>query len=303
MDEFVRLENAVVTTGTFDGVHVGHQTIINRLKEIAQRIGGETVLMTFHPHPRAVLQPENTTLKLLSDIHEKTFLLEQAGIDHLIIQPFTIPFSRKTSLEFIEELIVEKIGTTKLVIGYDHHFGRNREGSFEHLKEYGPMYGFEVEEIPAQEIDDVNVSSTKIREALLNGDITTANLYLGHEYMLTGEVVGGDSLGRKLGYPTANIHNNEASKLIPKVGVYAVKVLWNNEWFGGMLNIGVRPTVTDELITKIEVHIFDFDHSIYGQQVQVFFCERLRDEKRFDSVEALKAQLANDEKAAKKLLG
>ena len=298
----MKLEKAVVTTGTFDGVHVGHQTIINRLKEIALRIGGETVLMTFDPHPRAVLQPENTDLKLLSDINEKTFLLEQAGIDHLIIQPFTIPFSRKTSLEFIEELIVEKIGTTKLVIGYDHHFGRNREGSFEHLKEYGPMYGFEVEEIPAQDIDNVNVSSTKIRAALQEGDISTANLYLGHKYMLTGEVVGGDALGRKLGYPTANIHNNETRKLVPKTGVYAVKVLWNNEWFGGMLNIGIRPTVTEETITKIEVHIFNFDHSIYGQQIRVFFCARLRDEKRFESLDALKQQLHEDEKSARILL-
>ncbi|MDB4656185.1 riboflavin biosynthesis protein RibF, partial [Flavobacteriales bacterium] len=197
IDDFKKVKGAVVTTGTFDGVHVGHRKIINRLNEIARKVGGESVLLTFHPHPRMVLFPDDHGLELISTMDEKIQLLEEAGVQNLIIHPFTKEFSRTTSLDFIRDILVEKIGTSVLVIGYDHHFGRNREGSFEHLKESGPLYGFDVEEISVQDVDDVAVSSTKIRKALHDGDIDTANKYLAHPFHLSGTVIHGDKLGRK----------------------------------------------------------------------------------------------------------
>lgn len=302
IEQFEKLEKAVVTTGTFDGVHIGHRTILNRLIEVAKKMKGESVLLTFYPHPRMVLQ-EDAELRLLNTIDEKTQLLEKAGIDHLIIHPFTKEFSRTTSLEFVRDLLVNKIGTKKLVIGYDHHFGRNREGSFEHLKEYGPVYGFEVEEIPAQDIDDVNVSSTKIRKALVAGDVKTANNYLGHNFQLNGIVVHGNKVGRELGYPTANIDLQNKYKLIPAEGIYAVKVRLEDKSYNGMLNIGRRPTINSgngEI--SIEVNIFDFKKEIYGEKIQLELIERIRDEKKFDSKEELIAEMQKDQVKCERIL-
>jgi riboflavin kinase/FMN adenylyltransferase len=294
IQDFKDVKNPVVTTGTFDGVHLGHQKIISRLKDIAAEENGETVLLTFYPHPRMVLFPDDNELKLLNTQQEKIELLEKYGVDHLIIYPFTREFSRLTSVEFVRNILVNSIKTKKLVIGYNHHFGRNREGSLEHLKEYGPLYGFDVEEIPAQDIDHIEVSSTKIRKALQTGDIKTATAYLGHEYSITGKVVEGKKIGRTIGFPTANIFVDDKYKLIPADGVYAVKVKQDGRMYGGMLNIGNNPTVNGKFKT-IEVNIFDFDKDIYGQDATIYFIERLRDEVKFNGLEELKAAIAKDQ--------
>jgi riboflavin kinase / FMN adenylyltransferase len=298
LDSYMKVKNPIVTTGTFDGVHLGHQRIIKRLKEIAKKENGETVLLTFFPHPRMVLFPDDDSLKLINIQEEKIELLEKHGIDHLIIIPFTKEFSRMSSLEYVRNILANKIGTKKLVIGYNHHFGRNREGSFEHLIEYGTLYGFEVEEIPAQDIDHVNVSSTKIRNALLEGDIKTANAYLGHPYSIRGLVVEGDKLGRKINFPTANINIKDKYKLIPLPGVYAVDVHYGKHAFKGMLNIGKKPTVSDNNETCIEVNIFDFNAEVYGQELVIDFKERIRNEVKFNNLEELKEQLLKDKKTA-----
>ena len=295
------IKNPVVTTGTFDGVHLGHQKIISRLKAVAAEENGETVLLTFYPHPRMVLFPEDNELKLLNTQEEKTLLLENYGVDHLIIHPFTKDFSRLTSVEFVRNIIVNSIHTKRLVIGYNHHFGRNREGSFEHLKEFGPVYGFEVEEIPAQDIDHIEISSTKIRNALQAGDVETAASYLGHSYSLTGKVAGGQKLGREMGYPTANIVVEDKYKLIPADGVYAVKVVHRNKSYGGMLNIGENPTIEGKG-RSIEVNIFDFNMDIYGDDATIYFIKRLRDEAKFSGLDELKAALAEDKINALKIL-
>lgn len=308
IEEFKNVENPVVTTGTFDGVHLGHRTILNRLKEIAVRNKGETVLLTFFPHPRMVLYPDDNDLKLLNTQDEKIKLLEKTGIDHLIIIPFTKEFSRLTAVEFVRDVLVNKIGVKKLVIGYNHHFGRNREGTLEQLKEYAPTYGFEIEEIPAQDVDNVNISSTKVRDALLDGDVQTANSYLGYDYFLNGTVIKGSRVGQTLGFPTANIEVEEKYKLIPADGVYAVKTELDGEIHNGMLNIGVRPTLNPdgsgqgERKKSIEINIFDFDDDIYDQRLTVYFKARIRDEKKFDDLEALKKQLLIDKEKSISLL-
>jgi riboflavin kinase / FMN adenylyltransferase len=299
--DFKDVKNPVVTTGTFDGVHLGHQKIINRLKDVAREENGETVLITFYPHPRMVLFPEDNDLKLINTQEEKIELLEQYGIDHLIIIPFTKEFSRLTSVEFVRNILVNQIRTKRLIIGYNHHFGRNREGSFEHLKEYGPLYGFEVEEIPAKDIDSIEISSTKIRNALQTGDVKTAASYLGHEFSLTGRVVDGKKIGRQIGYPTANIFVEDKYKIIPEDGVYAVKVRHDNKMYGGMLNIGNNPTVNGKH-TTIEVNIFDFNKEIYEENATIYFIERLRDEVKFNGLEELTAQLAIDKINSLKIL-
>lgn len=299
--EYSPVKNAVVTTGTFDGVHVGHKTIIDRLTGIAAKHDGETVLITFHPHPRLVLQ-KDADLKLLSTIDERIDLLAKAGVDHLIIIPFDKAFSRLTSLDFVREILVNNVGTKRLVIGYDHHFGRNREGTFQHLLEYGPMYGFDVEEIPALEVNDVNVSSTKIRTALQNGEVAKASEFLGQPYSICGEVVKGDQIGRSIGFPTANIHITQSYKLIPKEGVYAVNVIYGNNSYSGMLNIGRRPTVGSNNDVTIEVNIFDFDQSIYGEHLKLEIIKHVRNEIAFDGVNELKLQLEQDLKDCKKIL-
>lgn len=293
--------NSVVTTGTFDGVHKGHKTIVNRLKKIANEAKGETVLITFHPHPRIVLQ-KNPDLKLLSTIDERIALIEATGIDHLVIIPFDKKFAALSSLEFVQHILVEKIGTKKLVIGYDHHFGKNREGSFDHLKTYGPQYGFEVEEIPAQEINDVNISSTKIRAALEQGELIKANDFLGHPYLISGKVVKGEQLGRSIGFPTANIEVESKYKLIPKQGVYAVQLMIDGQNYNGMLNIGVRPTVNDKNKQTIEVNIFNFKGDLYDKTLIIELMQRVRDEKQFNGVNELKLQLEQDLKYCNEIL-
>ena len=292
LEEFGKVKNAVVTTGTFDGVHIGHIKILERLKEIADSVDGETVLLTFFPHPRMVLFSDND-LKLITSQHEKIDLLRKAGVDHLIIHPFSKAFSRLSSVEFVRDVLVNKIGTSRLVIGYNHHFGRNREGSFEHLKEYGPVYGFQVEEICAQDVDAVSVSSTKIRKALDSGDLKTAKVYLGHHFQLSGTVVAGENLGNKIGFPTANIQVLDVHKLIPANGVYAVRVLVREKEYLGMLNIGNRPTVNG-ISKTIEVHIINFDASIYGEEITMVFEGWIRSEQKFKNIEALQCQLLKD---------
>jgi riboflavin kinase/FMN adenylyltransferase len=305
IEDFQNVSFPVLTTGTFDGVHLGHKTILDRLNAIAKKNRGESVLLTFSPHPRIVLFPEQNDLKLLTTREEKIELLEHCGVDHLIIHPFTREFSRLGSVEFIRDVLVNQLHIHKLVIGYNHHFGRNREGSLEHLLECGPVYGFDVEEIPAADIDNVNVSSTKIRAALHNGDIKTARSYLGHNYSLAGVVVKGEGRGTDIGYPTANIRIENPIKLIPANGVYAVYITISDTRYQAMMNIGVRPTVsgnTDTAERTIEVNIFDFDHDIYGEPARVTMVDKIRDEVKFDSVEELASQLAADQDSALNLL-
>jgi riboflavin kinase/FMN adenylyltransferase len=297
LDDFIQLQYAVVTSGTFDGVHVGHQKIFSRLREVASRNFGETVVITYWPHPRLVLHPEDESLKLLNTFEEKADLLKDQGIQHLIRIPFTKEFSQLSSEQFIQEILVKTIGTRKLVIGYDHHFGKNREGSFEQLKINAPRYGFDVEEIPPQEVDHVAVSSTKIRKALEEGDIGTANHFLGQPYRITGRVVTGDRIGHTIGYPTANIEIETRYKLIPPDGIYAVTVSHEHRVFGGMLYIGYRPTVHGTK-RNIEVNIFDFEGDIYGETLTLHFQKRLRGDQTFDGLEAMTAQLHKDKQDA-----
>ena len=251
-----------------------------------------SVLLSFFPHPRMVLQ-KDADIKLLNTIEEKQQLLARFGLDNFVVLPFTKEFSRISSTEFIREIISNGLNTKKLVIGYDHQFGRNREGSFEHLKECEHLYGFEVEEIKAQNIDQVTVSSTKIRKALANGDIKTATSYLGYDYMLTGTVVMGKKLGATINYPTANLHIPQDYKLIPKNGSYVVSSYINNNLVYGMMNIGFNPTVNGSKKT-IEIHFFDFDENLYGKNIQVNLLERLREEQKFNSIRDLKKQLDKD---------
>jgi len=301
LEDFTRLPNAVVTSGTFDGVHVGHQKILHRLKEIASKNNGETVVITFWPHPQMVLHPENHSLKLLNTFEEKAALLKAEGIQHLLRIEFTKEFSHISSLDFIQKILVETIGTKKLVIGYDHRFGHNREGSFEQLKLNATNYGFDVEEISRQDVDHISVSSSKIRQALEKSDIETATHLLGKPYMLTGQIVQGDKLGRELGYPTANVEVDSRYKLIPADGIYAVNVKYENKIFKGMLYIGPRPTVngTNQVI---EVNIFDFNREIYGESITIYFHRYLRGDKKFDNLDLLKQQLHRDKEDALKIL-
>ncbi len=301
IDDFSRLDSAVVTSGTFDGVHIGHQKILTRLKEISEKSNGETVVITLWPHPRLILKPEDDTLKLLNTFEEKAEFLRQQGIQHLLRVPFTKEFSQITSSEFISNILVNTIGTKKLVIGYDHRFGKNREGSFEELKINGPTYGFTVEEIPRQDIDHVAVSSSKIRLALEAGDVETADHFLGRPYSISGEVIKGDKLGRVLGFPTANIDVDSHHKLIPAEGIYAVTIVHEGKNYGGMLYIGTRPTVGGTR-QSIEVNIFHFDQQIYGQNLKVNFIRMLRPDARFDNLEDLKRQLYEDQRATLQVL-
>jgi riboflavin kinase/FMN adenylyltransferase len=295
-DSILEIKNPVLTIGTFDGVHIGHQKIIERLNEEAAKIDGESVLFTFYPHPRMVLFPDSHGLKLIQTQAEKIDKLRKCGLQNVIVFPFTKEFSRLTAIEFVRDYLVNRLNVKKLVIGYDHQFGKNREGSLEFLKEIADTYDYEVIEIPAQDIDEVNVSSTKIRNALLGGDIETANNYLGENFELTGTVVKGNQIGSQIGFPTANIQIDSELKLIPGNGVYAVYVrLEDGSLVNGMLNIGTRPTVTASDELRIEVHLFDTALNLYGQKLTVRFLKRVRDEIRFEDKESLINQLKNDE--------
>ncbi|GAB2453791.1 riboflavin biosynthesis protein [Hymenobacter qilianensis] len=306
--QFPFLGQAVVTSGTFDGVHVGHQKILHRLLEVARQSGGPAVVITYWPHPRLVLDPPPThpeplDLQLLSTLDERIERLEQFGVDYLLIVPFTREFAQLSSEEYIQQLLLRTVGTKKLVIGYDHRFGKNREGGFEYLSKHADRYGLEVEEIPREDVDAVGVSSTRIRRALLSGDIATANRHLGYPYSLTGKVVRGQQLGRTIGFPTANLELEEASKLVPAHGVYAVLATTaDGDVQQGMLNIGVRPTVGGNLAQTIEVHLLDFSDDIYEQPLTIQLIARLRDEQKFANLDELKAQLAKDADAARQHL-
>ena len=306
--EFPNLSNAVVTSGTFDGVHVGHQQILRRLCEVAEHSGGPAVVITYWPHPRLVLgppasHPELLELRLLSTLEERAAKLAEFGVDYLLVVPFTKEFAAWTSEEYIQNILLRTVGTRKLVIGYDHRFGKNREGGFDYLSQHAGRYGMSVEEIPREDVDAVGVSSTRIRRALESGDVATANRYLGYQYPLTGTVVQGRQLGRTIGWPTANIECAEPLKLIPARGVYAVLATTAaGTHHPAMLNIGVRPTVGGDLAQTVEAHLLDFEGDLYEQLLTVQFVARLRDEQKFNGLDELKAQLALDAEAARAAL-
>ncbi len=294
ISELSQVTNSIVTIGTFDGVHLGHQKIIKRLVELKQKQGGEIVLFTFDPHPRKILFPEQKDLKLITTTEEKCDILKQFGVDHVLVYPFTTEFSKMQAQDYISNIIVKGLKTKTLVIGYDHRFGSNREGSIDTLKQFAPIYHFDLEEIPAQEINQLNVSSTRIRKAIEDGDIQTANDFLGYTFFITGEVIKGKQLGRTIGYPTANIFIDNADKLIPKIGVYAVNVVLKGVTYKGMLNVGTNPTTDFDNKIKIEVNIFDFDADIYGDTLKVEFVKWIRNEEKFANLDELKQALAND---------
>lgn len=293
LEEFISIKNPVVTVGTFDGVHLGHHQIFKRMKRIARECDGETLVVTFHPHPRLVLHPDSKNLKFINTQERKYQLIEDAGIDHLIIIPFTRDFASNDARTFIKDILYDKIGICQLVVGYDHHFGRNREGSFNELLLLAKELDFKVEQIPVQDIDNIAISSTKIRNALNKGEIRTANTLLGYEYSITGKVVGGNKIGHRIGFPTANIELDDKYKLITANGVYACRIQWKNKKFLGMGNIGFRPTINKSKLT-IEVHIFDFDEEIYNDTITIFFVDRIRDEVKFRDLDALQQQLVRD---------
>ena len=301
INEFKSAKNSAITIGTFDGVHSGHQVIINKLIAAAKKINGESILLTFFPHPRMVLYPDDTELRLLNTITEKTEMLAKTGIDHLIIHPFSKKFSRLSSTEFVRNILANQLNVSTLIIGFDHHFGKNREGSYEQLNELAPLYDFNVEEIPAQEIQKINISSTKIRNSLNCGEINAANQFLGYHYFIKGTVVEGNKMGREIGFPTANIKVDEWYKLVPANGVYAVKVNLKGTTYNGMLNIGSRPTINGTDVT-IEVNIFNFDEDIYNKEIQIEFYERIRNEEKFNHLSDLKTQLQLDKQHALQIL-
>ena len=285
----------VVTIGTFDGVHLGHRKVLQKLRDIAKEKNGESVLFTFHPHPRLVLKPEESNLRLLTTLKEKTSLLEDIGIDHLIVFPFTKEFSQLSYSDFVKDVLVDQIKTSYLVVGYDHKFGKNREGGFDFLKKCAEKYQFEIAKLDALLVDDINVSSTKIRIAIEAGDMPAANKYLGYQFTLHGKVVEGKKLGREIGFPTANVEASDIHKIIPGYGVYAVKVLVAGKTYNGMLNIGTRPTFNKNADHRsIEVNIFDFNKNIYGQDLTLIFVDRIREERKFNGIDALVEQLEKD---------
>ncbi len=296
---FFSKKKTIITIGTFDGVHIGHQKIIAQLLEASKKQHEVSVILTFFPHPRMVLQKDHE-VKMINTLNEKSKLLEDFGLDALIIHPFDKDFSRLTAFEFVRNVLINQLNISKLIIGYDHHFGKNREGNFEQLQEYGAMFDFELEEIPAQNLNDITISSTKIRTALLNGNIEKANNYLGYHFMLTGVVVKGKKLGSTIGFPTANIEIEESYKLIPKAGVYAIKATLDDVRYNGMLNIGNRPTVKGKHQT-IEVNFFNFNADLYGKTIQIELLKFLRDEQKFDSLDDLKLQLQKDKISAQEI--
>lgn len=296
LEQVVDIPNAHITIGTFDGVHIGHQKIIKKLNETAAANGGESVLFTFHPHPREVLNPSDP-IPLIQTKEEKLDKLKRLGLKNVILYPFSKSFSETPAETFIREFLIDKIKMKAVVIGYDHQFGKNREGSLEHFKKISLESQFSVDEIPAQDIDDIHVSSTKIRNALIEGDLKTANSYLGEPFQLNGTVVSGKSIGKTIGYPTANIKIAAANKIIPKKGVYLIRCCWQQKVYFGMMNIGSRPTFENskESNLSIEIHIFDFQNEIYGDYLQVELLAYIREEQKFESANALQQQLSNDE--------
>ena len=295
--DYDQIKDSVVTIGTFDGVHLGHQKIIKRLVAIAYAEQLQALVLTFFPHPRMVVQ-KDTSIKLINTIDEKADLIQDLGVDHLVIKAFTKDFSRLTSLEYVRDVLVNKLHVKHIIVGYDHHFGRNRTANIKDLKEFGAFYGFKVTEITAQEVGDVAVSSTKIRSALAEGSIKVANQFLGYNFMLNGTVVKGKGLGNTIQFPTANLQIEESYKLIPKKGVYLVQSIIDAQLVYGMLNIGTNPTVSDANEISVEVFFFDFNQTLYGTALNIQFLDRIRDEIKFSGLLALKVQLEQDQQAA-----
>jgi riboflavin kinase/FMN adenylyltransferase len=292
IEELPAFQKSVLTIGTFDGVHLGHATIIRRLVDKAKSIGGTSIVITFYPHPRKVIDQVNP-VAILTTQEEKYALMEALGVDHLIEIPFDKRFAEQAAESYIEDFLIHYFRPHTIIIGYDHRFGKNRTGNYQLLEQYSGKHGFELMEIPAEELSQVAISSTKIREALLSGDIVLANSYLGYAYHLSGKVTKGNQLGRTIGYPTANLVPVQEDKLIPANGVYIVIVKRGHEVHGGMMNIGVRPTVGGQKRT-LEVNIFDFDKEIYDEIIHISFLDKIREEVKFDGLEGLKAQLAKD---------
>mgnify|MGYP001359991664 FL=1 len=290
--EFDQLSNAVVTTGTFDGLHLGHNEILNKLIEVGKNRSFPTVILTFSPHPRQGLFPSGE-LKLINTVEENIMLFKKYNVDHLIFQTFDFEFSRTTSLEYIRDILVQKIGLKELIIGHNHHFGRNREGAADNLQEYADLFNFNVHPVLPFKLNNIEVSSTKIRTAILNGQIDVSNSYLGYNFKLTGRVVRGNGLGRKIGFPTANIEINDQNKIIPQNGVYSVFIHYSNKKFQGMLNIGYKPTVPNSMLS-IEVNIFEFNQQVYNEHVVIEFVKKIRDERKFKNLQELKTQLSKD---------
>lgn len=302
LDQF-QASAPVVTIGTFDGLHKGHQAILDKLKKLAGDMNGESVVFTFYPHPRVVTSPDESSLRLLTTIEEKIQLFTKFGIDHLIIYPFDKAFSEMSYADFVKNILVEKLHTSCLVVGYDHKFGKNREGGFEYLQKCATRFNFRVEKMDALSVQNDNISSTKIRAALQMGDIKKANHYFGHEFTLHGTVVSGKQLGRKLGFPTANIEASDKYKIIPGYGVYAVTVELEGKKYKGMLNIGTRPTFNNNADNRsIEVNIFDFSDAIYDKKITLNFVDKIRDEKKFNGIDELIQQLKNDKIKALEIL-
>lgn len=301
LKDFRKPSFSSVTIGTFDGVHLGHQIILKKVVKTAKESNGKSVLITFWPHPRFILKPEDDSLKLLTTFEEKMKLIEEIGVDYIVKLKFTPEFSRLSADQFVNQILVHGISTDRLFIGYDHHFGNNREGNIDFLKNHANDYGFEISEIPRQDIDDISVSSTKIRTALNNGNIPLATSLLGRSYSLTGKVIHGEKRGRSIGFPTANIQVSESFKLLPGDGAYAVKVSQGDNEFDGMLNIGFRPTLGGSVKT-IEVHLFNFVGELYDEILTIKFIEFIRAEMKFDSLNELKDQLKKDKQKALEIL-
>jgi riboflavin kinase/FMN adenylyltransferase len=302
LDTLPPFSNAVVTIGTFDGVHLGHQKIIQQLLAESKATGGESVLITFNPHPRKIVQPEKSLMQLTS-MDERIELLKQQGINNMVIVPFTKSFSEQTALQYVENFLVEKFHPAKIIIGYDHKFGNNREGDFRLLEQYAAQFNYTVHEIDEALINNAIISSTKIREALLTGDVAFAKSFLGYDYFFKGVVIEGNKLGRTIGYPTANLQMDNPDKLVPGNGVYAVicQLEGESRMLKGMMNIGTRPTV-DGLNRMIEVNIFDFDEEIYGRHLKVWLKYHLRNEVKFSGIDTLKEQLHKDKMKSFELL-
>tara|TARA_B110000483_G_scaffold96642_2_gene118744 strand:- start:1306 stop:2238 length:933 start_codon:yes stop_codon:yes gene_type:complete len=300
-ESFKNIKNPIVTVGTFDGVHYGHQKIIQRLQKIAKKNNGESVLLTFDPHPRKVLLNDQG-LKLIHTVKEKINILEKLGLDHLVIYPFTKEFSKFSAKTYIDELLVKKLGTHTLVIGYDHHFGNDREGNIDLLKKHEKSNPFYLEEIKAHEIEEIKISSTKVRRAIENGNIHLVDNYCGHFYEFSGEVVHGNGIGKTIGTPTANIQLNSNEKIIPLDGVYAVICQIKDANFKGIMNIGYKPTLNKGEKRTIEIHLFDFNKDVYELELRAKVIERIRDEVKFSSLESLKSQILKDNENAKKIL-
>lgn len=302
LNDLPKFKNAVLTIGSFDGVHQGHQKILERINHLAEDEGGESVVITFHPHPRLVIYPKDDSLRLITTINEKILLFEKYGVDNVVIVPFTIEFSQQSADEYIQKFLVEKFSPRYIVIGYDHRFGLNRQGDINYLKWYGKKESYKVIEIQKQEIEDIAVSSTKIRKALEKGEVKKAAILSNHYFPLTGTVVHGQKIGKSIGFPTANVKITDRHKLIPPDGIYAVFVYHQKQRYKGMLYIGNRPVLKDHHNRTIEVNIFDFDKNIYGDRLRIELVDAIRNDMSFDSLDELKAQLAKDKQQSKKVL-